>query len=67
MLNAIFPASLKRRISMSTMRDALRNHLPPIIIIAILLVLMTWPTAVYVFDADTFWLPSYNRDVWIKF
>ena len=27
---------------------------------------MTWPTIEYVFDTDTFWLPSNNRDVWIQ-
>jgi len=52
---------------MSALRSAFRNHFPFIVIVTILLVLMTWPTFVYVFDAETFWLPSSSRDVWIKF
>ena len=52
---------------MSTMPSAFRNHLPFIIIVPILLVLMTWPTIVYVFDTETFWLPTDGRDVWMKF
>ncbi|MCY4071854.1 MAG: glycosyltransferase family 39 protein [Chloroflexi bacterium] len=51
---------------MSTMRSAFRNHLPFIIIVPILLVLMTWPAIVYVFDTQTFWLPTDGKDVWIE-
>ena len=44
-----------------------RSHLPVIVIIGLLTAAMTWPTLVYVFDADVFWLPSKNGDVWMKF
>ncbi len=51
---------------MSAMRSAFRNHLPFIIIVATLLVLMTWPTIVYVFDTETFWLPTSGQDVFLN-
>jgi len=51
---------------MSTLRSAFRNHLPFIVIVTILLVLMTWPTIVYVFDAETFWLPTSGQDVFLN-
>ena len=44
-----------------------RGHLPVIAIIGALTAAMTWPTLVYVFDADVFWLPSAYIDVWSKF
>ena len=28
---------------------------------------MTWPTIIYVVDASAFWLPTGNKDVWMKF
>ncbi len=52
---------------MSSIRSMLRKHLHFIVIVSILLVLMTWPTIVYVFDTETFWLPTSGRDVWIKY
>lgn len=51
---------------MSNIRSAFRNHLPFIVVVGLLLVLMTWPTIVYVFETGTFWLASDNRDVWQK-
>ena len=44
----------------------MRKHLHFIVVVSVLLVVMTWPTIVHVFDTDTFWLPSSNRDVWIE-
>ncbi len=52
---------------MSSIGSVLRNHLHFIVIVGILLIVMTWPTIVYVFDSETFWLPTSGRDVWIKF
>ena len=51
---------------MSSLRSALRNHLHFIVVVGILLIVMTWPTIVYVFDTETFWLPTDGRDVWIE-
>ncbi len=51
---------------MSTLRNVLRNHSHFLVIVSVLLVLMTWPTIVYVFDTETFWLPSPEQDVWLK-
>lgn len=45
----------------------LRDHLHFIIVITILLVVMTWPTFHYVFDTNVFWLPTGNRDIFMKF
>ncbi len=46
----------------------MRKHVHFIVVVSVLLVVMTWPTIVHVFDTDTFWLPSSNRDrdVWMK-
>ena len=44
----------------------LRNHLPFIIIVPLLIIIMTWPTIVYVFDGETFSVPTRNTDVWQK-
>ncbi|MCY4071853.1 MAG: hypothetical protein OXG60_11195 [Chloroflexi bacterium] len=51
---------------MSILRSALRNHLHFIVVVGLLLIAMTWPTIVYVFDTETFWLPTDNRDVWMN-
>ena len=52
---------------MPSIRSMLRKHLHFLVIVSVLLVLMTWPTIVYVFDTETFWLPTDGRDVWIKY
>ena len=44
-----------------------REHWRFFIGFPILLVLMTWPTIIYVVDASAFWLPTGNKDVWMKF
>jgi len=49
---------------MSTFLRILRNHFHFIIVVPVLLVLMTWPTIVYVFQSDVFWLPTTVYDAW---
>ena len=51
-----------KRISMG-----LREHRLFCLGFPLLLVVMTWPTFIYVFDRAVFWLPSTNPDVWMKF
>ena len=51
----------------NTVSKVPRGHLPMIAIIGLLTAAMTWPTLVYVFDADVFWLPSESSDIWMKF
>ena len=45
----------------------LRNHLHFVVTVGILIMVMTWPTIVHVFDTTVFWLPSDNNDIWIEF
>lgn len=45
----------------------LRNHLPFIVIVPLLIIVMTWPTLRYVFDSDAFWLPTERDDVYMLF
>ncbi|MCY4536952.1 MAG: hypothetical protein OXE52_01845 [Chloroflexi bacterium] len=49
---------------MSTLLGILRNHIHFIIVVAILLVFMTWPTIAYILDSDVFWLPTIVYDAW---
>ena len=44
----------------------LRNHLHFVVTIGILIMALTWPAIVHVFDTTVFWLPSDN-DIWIEF
>lgn len=44
----------------------MRRHLPFIIFVPLLIIIMTWPTIVYVFDRETFAVPTRNTDVWQK-
>ena len=48
------------------MLRTLRNHLHFILVVGILAVVMTWPVAAYVFESDTFWLPSHGPDIFIE-
>ncbi len=45
----------------------LRNHLPVLLIVPLVVILMTWPTFVRLFDHDEFWLHVQQRDKWQKF
>ena len=51
---------------MLALQKFLRKHLHFIVVVSILLVVMTWPTIVYVFDTETFWLPSDSRDIYMN-
>ena len=51
---------------MSSICRLLRNHIHFVLVVGVLLVGMTWPTIVYVFDTDVFWLPTVVRDVWMR-
>lgn len=42
------------------MHNAFRRHLPFILIVPVLTLVMTFPTIVYVFKTDVFWLPAKN-------
>lgn len=44
----------------------LRRHRPFLVIVPLLIIVMTWPTIVYVFDGETFAVPTRNTDVWQK-
>ena len=48
------------------MFKTLRNHLHFILTVGILIMALTWPAIVYVFDTTVFWLPS-DHDIWIEF
>ena len=51
---------------MARLPSSFRHHLHFIIIVPLLIIVMTWPTIVYVFDTDTVWLPSASNDVFFK-
>lgn len=44
-----------------------RNHLHFIAVLCALLVVMTYPTIIYVFNTEVFWLPIDSGDIWIEF
>ncbi|MDE2856693.1 MAG: hypothetical protein OXN94_02470 [Chloroflexota bacterium] len=52
---------------MDSFQRAIRNHLHFIVVLCALLVVMTWPTIVYVFNKQVFWLPIDSGDIWIEF
>lgn len=52
---------------MSSFWHSTRNHLHFIVVLCVLLVVMTWPTIVYVFNTEVFWLPIDSGDIWIEF
>ena len=47
---------------MKTLTSALRHHLHFIIIVPLLIMVMTWPTFIRIFDQDGFWLILNNID-----
>ena len=47
---------------MNTIFRCLRKHIHFFVIVPILIIVMTWPTFVYVFETDTFWLPGRDID-----
>lgn len=44
-----------------------REHWRFLIGFPILMIVMTWPTIIYVIDGGVFWLPTANKDLWMKF
>ena len=51
---------------MNALRRAVREHLHFIVVTTVLTLVMTFPTIVYVFRTDVFWLPTgSSRDVYI--
>ena len=53
---------------MQTIRDTLREHLHFIVVTSVLILIMTFPTIVYVFRTDVFWLPvGDSNDVFFAF
>ncbi len=53
---------------MTRLRNTFREHLHFIVIVTILTIVMTFPTIVYVFNTEVFWLPTGNHpDTWMKF
>ncbi len=52
---------MKRGLAAMTAR--LKAH-RPLLLIAPLAILMTWPALFHVFETETFWLPSDDHDIW---
>ena len=52
---------------MSRLPRTRRNHLHFIIIVPLLIIVMTWPTFVHIFDTDTVWIHARHTDNWTKF
>ena len=46
---------------------AIHNHLHFIAVLGVLLVVLTYPTILYVFNTEVFWLPIDSGDIWIEF
>ena len=51
---------------MQKLRSVLANHRHFLIVVTVLTIVMTWPTVVYVFRTDVFWLPIDSGDTFIK-
>ena len=51
---------------MQKLRSALVYHRHFLIVVTVLTIVMTWPTVVYVFRTDVFWLPIDSGDTFIK-
>ena len=47
--------------------QALRNHLHAIVIVPLVIIVMTWPTFIRLFDGDEIWLHTKHRDRWQQF
>ena len=53
---------------MQKLRSTLREHLHFIVVVTLLTLVMTFPTIVYVFKTDVFWLPTgRSTDVFVTF
>ena len=47
---------------MTHIRRSLRNHLPFLVVMPLIIIALTWPTILRVFDRDGFWLVQSNSD-----
>ncbi len=47
---------------MTEIRNSLRNHLPFLVVMPLILIALTWPTIARVFDREGFWLVQSNSD-----
>ena len=52
---------------MTGIKDLVRIHWHFLVVVSILIVVMTWPTILYVFKTDIFWLPTGRGDLFMKF
>ena len=52
---------------MKSLGPFLRSHLHFIVIAPLIIIVVTWPVFPNIFDGDVFWLPSVERDVFLKF
>ncbi len=48
---------------MKEIAASLRHHWPFFLFVPLLIIIMTWPTTVYVFDSNTWWAPSDDLDL----
>ncbi len=67
-VGATDPLCLRAAVSRPRLNSSssIRRHLPFLVIVPLLIIIMTWPTIVYVFDGETFAVPTRNTDVWQK-
>ncbi len=62
------PAPVKQMpFNRSGLVSQLRKHRHVLVIVTLLTLVMTFPTIIYVFRTDVFWLPGDNFDVFIKY
>ena len=53
---------------MQRLRTILREHLHFILVVTLLTLVMTFPTIIYIFKTDVFWLPAgQSHDVYLRF
>ena len=60
-------ARSKLHYPMTRLTRTFRNHWHFLLVVSLLIVVMTWPTILYVFKTDVFWVPVDSGDVWITF
>ena len=51
---------------MSRFVQPLRNHLPVLLIVPLVVIATTWPTFPRIFDPDEFWLHVVHHDKWLR-
>lgn len=52
---------------MNKLRDTIRGHWQILVGLTVLIAVMTFPTILYVFNTEVFWLPTGgHRDTWIR-